>query len=100
MNYFSGKNRPDIFFDSHQCAKYSIDPKQSHEKDVNSIGHYLKKTVNKCLEFTPNGSNGIECYANADFTGAWCREDVVQVGSFSQKRIQCHIRKLYNRLGK
>ena len=69
----------------HQCAKYIIDPKQSHDEDVKSIGLYLKKTVDKCLDFTPDGSNVIECCADADFYGAWCREDAVQVGSFSQK---------------
>ena len=35
----------------------------------------------KCLDFTPGGSNGIKCYADADFSGAWCREDAYQVGS-------------------
>ena len=35
----------------------------------------------KGLVFTPGGSNGIKCYANADFSGAWCREDAYQVGS-------------------
>ena len=27
----------------------------------------------KDLVFTPSGSNGIKCYADADFSGAWCR---------------------------
>ena len=31
----------------------------------------------KGLIFTPNGSNGLECYADADFYGTWCREDMV-----------------------
>ena len=25
------------------------------------------------LVFTPDGSNSIKCYADADFSGAWCR---------------------------
>ena len=35
----------------------------------------------KGLVFTPSGSNGIKCYADADYSGGWCKEDVDQVGS-------------------
>ena len=44
MNHLSGKTRPDILFSVHQCAKYSIYPKQSHEEAIKRIGDYLKKT--------------------------------------------------------
>ena len=81
MNYLAGTTRPDILFDMHQCAKYSIDPKQSHEEAVKRIGRYLNKTKDKGLVFTPDGSNELECYADADFAGTWCREDADQVGS-------------------
>ena len=80
MNYFSGKTRPAILFDVHQCAKYSIYPKLSHEEAVKSIGRYLKKTKDKGLVFTPDGSNGLECYNDVDLTGAWCKEYADQVG--------------------
>ena len=63
----------------HKCAKYSIDTKQSHEEYVKRIGHYLNKTKDKGLVFTPGRWNGIEYYVNADFSGAWCREDEDQV---------------------
>ena len=81
INYLAGTNIPDILFVVHQCAKYSIDTKQSHEEAVIRIGRYLNKTKDKGLIFTPDGSNGIECYADEYFTGAWCREDADQVGS-------------------
>ena len=64
-----------------QCAKYSIDPKQFHEESVKMIYRYLKKTKDKGLVFPPDGSNGIECYADVDFAGSWCREYTDQVGS-------------------
>ena len=70
INYLPGTTRPDIVFAVHQCAKYSVDPKQSHEEAVKRIGRYLKKTKDKGLVFTPNGSNGLECYSNADFSGS------------------------------
>ena len=63
----------------HQCAKYIMDPKQSHEEDVKSIGRYLYKTKDKGLVFTPYGSNMLERYTNADFSGSWCGEDADQV---------------------
>ena len=55
MNYLSGTTRPDIIFAVHQCAKYIIYPKQSHEEAVKRIVLYLKKTKDKGLVFTPNG---------------------------------------------
>ena len=80
-NYLSGTTKPDIIFAVHQCAKYSIDSKKFHEEAVKRIGRYLKKTKYKGLVFTPDGSNGIECYSDADLAGSWCRDDANQVGS-------------------
>ena len=41
----------------------------------------LKTEVeDKGLDCTPNESNGIKCYDDADFSGAWCIEDAHQVG--------------------
>ena len=85
INYLSGKTIPDILFAVHQCAKYNIYPKQFHEEAVKSIGHYLKKKKDKGLFFTPNGSNGLECYDDADFSVSLCREDANQVASVFQK---------------
>ena len=61
MNYLAGTTRPGILFAMHQCEKYIIDPKKSHEEAVKRIGHYLKKTKDKGLVFTTDGSNGLEC---------------------------------------
>ena len=58
VNYLSGTTRPDIIFAVHKCAKYIIDPKKCHEGYVKSIGQYLKKTKDKGLDFTPDGSMG------------------------------------------
>ena len=81
IHYFSGTTRPEILLSMNQCAKYSIDPKQSHEEAIKRVGRYLKKTTDKGLVLTSDGSNGVECYTNADFSGAWCIEDADQVGS-------------------
>ena len=55
MNYLSETTRPDIIFAAPQCAKYSIDPKQSHKEAVKRIGRYLNKIKDKGLVFTPGG---------------------------------------------
>ena len=80
INYLSVRTRPDIIFALHQCTKNIIDPKQSHKEADKRIGRYLNKTKAKGLGFTPDGSNGLECYADVDFARAWFREDEDQVG--------------------
>ena len=51
MNDMDGTNRPDILFSVHQCVKYSIDTKKSHEEDFKRIIRYLKKTKPLCFVF-------------------------------------------------
>ena len=55
INYLAGTTRTAILFYVYQCAKYSTNPKKTHEEFVKMIGHYLKKTKDKGLVFTPDG---------------------------------------------
>ena len=57
MNCLSGKTSPDVPSSMYVCAKYSINPKQSHREAVKISGRYLKKKIDKGLLFTSNGSN-------------------------------------------
>ena len=59
----------------HQCARFCNDPRLAHERAVIKIGKYLLATKDKGIKFTPNSSKGIECYADADFAGAWDKAD-------------------------
>ena len=43
INYPAETTKHEIIFAVHQCAKYSIDPKQSHEVYVKSIERDLNK---------------------------------------------------------
>ena len=43
INYPAETTKHEILFAVHQCAKYSIDPKQSHEVYVKSIERDLNK---------------------------------------------------------
>ena len=75
MLLYLGHSRPDISFATHQCARYTHSPKQSHENALIRIGRYLKGTLDKGLILTPSDSLKIDCYPDADFAGLWNRDD-------------------------
>jgi hypothetical protein len=75
LMYLSSNSRPDIAFAVHQCARYSFNPKRSHEEALKRIVQYLKGTKDKGLNFTPNGKFLIDCYVDADYAGLWRYED-------------------------
>ena len=75
MLLYLGHSRPDISFATHQCARYTHFPKQSHEDALQRIGRYLKGTLGKGLIFNPSESLKINCYPDADFAGLWNRDD-------------------------
>ena len=71
LNYLAATTRPEIQFAVHQCARFSQDPKMSHEKAVKRIVRYLKRTKEKGLKLKMNKKKGIECYVDADFAGGY-----------------------------
>lgn len=71
LNYLAASTRPDILFAVHQCARFSSDPKLSHEQAVKRIVRYLKGTAEHGLILRPDNSRGIECYVDADFAGTY-----------------------------
>jgi len=73
--------RPEILFAVHQCAWFSIDPRLSHEIAVKRIARYLKRTPNDGLVLKPDFSLGIQCCVDADFAGAWDKEDCTDPSS-------------------
>jgi hypothetical protein len=70
-NYLAQTTRPDIVYATHQIAKYSSDPRQSHGEAILYLVHYLKKTSDLGLKFKPDHKKGFECYCDADFSGNW-----------------------------
>ena len=75
MLLYLGHSRPDIAFATHQCARFTHSPKQSHENALIRIGRYLKGTMTKGLILNPSDFLMIDCYPDADFAGLWTRED-------------------------
>jgi hypothetical protein len=74
LNYLAQTTRPDIMYATHQIAKYSSDPRQSHGDAILYLVRYLKKTRDIGLKFTPDPSKGFECYCDSDFSGLWNKE--------------------------
>ena len=74
LNYLAASTRPDCLFAVHQCARFSSNPKLSHERAVKRIVRYLKGTRDKGLILQPNASKGVECYVDADFASGYTPE--------------------------
>ena len=74
MNFITGSTRPEMQMAVHQCARFSNDPKLSHEQAVKRIVRYLKRTKDEGLILRPDPSKSLECYVDADFAGAWNQE--------------------------
>ncbi len=71
LSYLTGSTRPDISMAVNQCARFSNDPKLSHERAVKRIGRYLHGTKERGIIFTPDPKRGLECFVDADFAGGW-----------------------------
>ncbi len=73
-------------YTTHQIAKYSSDPRQSHGKAILYLVRYLKKTRNLGLKFKPDPKKGFECYCDADFSGNWNKDFAPTDPSTSKSR--------------
>jgi len=58
---FHAEMMGDIMYATHQAAKYSPDPRQSHGEAILYLVRYLKKTRNIGLMFTPDPTKGFKC---------------------------------------
>jgi hypothetical protein len=74
LNYLAQTTRPDIMYATHQVAKYSSNPRQSHGEAILYLVHYLKKTRDIGIKFTPDPTKGFEYYCDSDFSGLWNKE--------------------------
>jgi len=76
LTYLQGTTRPDISMAVHQCARFFMDPKLSHERAVKCIGRYLLETTNRGIMYSPDMKKCLlECYVDADFAGGWAKAD-------------------------
>jgi hypothetical protein len=75
LNYLEKSTRPDIAYATHQCARFSQDPREPHAKAVKWIGRYLNATHDKGLILKPDVTKGFDVYADADFAGNFNKLD-------------------------
>ena len=73
--YLSCNTRCDIQFAVHQCARFVHSPKHSHGQAIKRICRYLAHTSDKGLILQPDLSQGVDCYADADYAGLFSYED-------------------------
>ena len=74
--YLAGSTRPDISYAVHQCARFSHQPRASHEVGVKHIVKYLKGTRDQGLIMKPKKDNlKLDLFADADFAGLFASED-------------------------
>ena len=80
LNFLVDCNHPERAYVVHQCAKFCIDPKHSHEKSVKKIIRYLIETVwndrnkreaNQGIIYSPDESKSVETFADTLFAGDW-----------------------------
>lgn len=72
LNYLEKCTRPDISYAVHQCARFTINPKEEHGKAIKWLGRYLKGTADKGLILKPDESS-FQVYVDSDFAGNWDR---------------------------
>lgn len=75
LGYLQQNTRPDIAMAVHQCARFCIDPKLSHEQAITRIGRYLRDTADRGIIYRPDKSKGLELFVDADFAGGWNKND-------------------------
>jgi len=71
LEYLKITTRPDITFAVSQIARFSNNPKRSHEQVLIRIARYLKGTSDKGLFINPKTDSFLEYYCDADFCGLW-----------------------------
>lgn len=53
-----------------------------HERGKKQIIRYLKGTAEKGIELSPNPTEGVKCFVDADFAGGYCnktRDELISV---------------------
>jgi Reverse transcriptase (RNA-dependent DNA polymerase) len=75
LMFLANNSRPDIAFATHQCARFTHGPRNSHALAVKKIVRYLKGTNSSGLILLPTKDLSIDCYVDADFAGLYGYED-------------------------
>ena len=74
LNFLEKSTRPDITYQTHQVARFSSDPRQSHADAIKHIGRYLVGTKRDGIIIDPKHEQSFETYVDADFSGLWDKD--------------------------
>ena len=74
LNYLEKCSRPDIAYATHQCARFSSDPRKEHGEAVKWLGRHLRATRDKGICIRPT-DDAFKVWADADFSGNWIPEE-------------------------
>jgi hypothetical protein len=75
LSYLANSVRPEIQMAVHQTARFSVNPKRSHELAIMRLGRYLCNSCERGIIYKVDKSKGIEVYVDADFAGGWSSAD-------------------------
>jgi Reverse transcriptase (RNA-dependent DNA polymerase) len=73
--FLCNNTRLDCAMAVHQCARYSAQPKRTHEAALKHIGRYLLGTCSRGLIIQPTKHLKVDCYVDANFAGVFNTED-------------------------
>ena len=71
LHYLDKGSRSDIAYITHQCARFTSEPKMEHAQALRWLGRYLKATRDKGTILRPREDKDMEIYVDADFSGNW-----------------------------
>ena len=86
LNFLEKSTRPDIAYAVHQCARFSIEPEQSHAEAIIHLARYLRDTKDEGIILDPNKDKSFEVFADADFAGLWDKESAGEDVSTAKSR--------------
>jgi Reverse transcriptase (RNA-dependent DNA polymerase) len=73
--FLHNNTRLDCAMAVHQCARYSANPKRTHEAALKCLGRYLLGTRTRGLIIRPITHLRVDCYVDADFAGVFNAKD-------------------------
>ena len=77
LNCLAASTRPEISHAVHQLARFSQDPKRSHETAAKRVVRCLKSTLNEGIIMKPDKTQGLTCCVDADFAGNWSADQAL-----------------------
>ena len=86
LNFLEKSSRPDIAYATHQCARFCVDPKESHVKAVIHLTKYLQGTINDGIILDPKENKSFEAFADADLAGNWNSQTAMDDPSTAKSR--------------